>query len=1084
VTLVAVFPRHLLGHEGHRDLVALTYERLQLFRRPGDRQLRLALVDDELALGDLPVAAHTLAPLEQGAVFPEDVEAREIQLQLRVWRALDGSSPERATAQEALARRLQVDAERPFPPEVQVDLAFAALELRRPDLAAGLFGRLAVSAVTPRAPAAEQACAKLAGSPPPGALCFAALAFTSALQSNGTFDAVALAEKIVQRFPDERDILLQATSVASSQAEAGAAVSWWRQVVAKDPEDASALSQLLSLELASGQIVSATDTAAALLQLQPSNKVLRQRAARLALWADQPGRAVEFWRPVAEAGEPEAVRSVLEITRSLGQHDASWTLLERVSKVRQLSPDEWDDLFVEARLGLPPSQAAAVLERVLRRRGGDRAHWAQLIELELQAGHVYQAVATRASIASRWRRRDEEILRDAELLWRAGQTDRALQVIRQATGAHATRLAGELALQLGADGVARSSYEALLKEGTISADELERLILLRQESGESESATTLAAAALKDHPEPRFLWITLNALVAARNWHAVRVVMADARKRGLAPIGSVQWASLTTELDVSEGRWTEAEAAAREAFRLAPESRTLRARLLWLADKVQDVAVLQPLLDDGFAAAGDQSLWPLYAAGYDHLGRVPESLIWYERIARANPHDSAAVLAWADALARSNHADAAHRLQAWVYGQIFTQPATGPELNIPLTVSRASLALGFSGPVVGRAIARQLAAREEPGARRAAVEWLLSAGEVDEARIIAAGAPASEKQDWPAADCLALTEGSTSGESCVGKLAEVLPSDPHASGRLPPELALDADASLSSAAGYGLFQAVASGGWKSGDLRADLSAGAEDLWRPVGPHQQGLEVALQGAATSAAGRTIVRAGIDWRPNSPLPQVSVDHHVVAATGLTIGSSVLVNDLAGEWGPLRADAARDWAGAEAQFAPARSMSLLLQAGWQRFATRGGGPLSDGAAMNLEFQDAPLPALPLLRLRATVTGQLNALNDRNAEHFVDGPASLWIPTRLLETGAGASWSSGDLDDRRRRWSLLADVWAGWIWPYDRAAFRFSGGAGFRLGHEGLLFLNGFVASDEPFLQSGIVGGFQLQYRQEPKS
>jgi hypothetical protein len=198
---------------------------------------------------------------------------------------------------------------------------------------------------------------------------------------------------------------------------------------------------------------------------------------------------------------------------------------------------------------------------------------------------------------------------------------------------------------------------------------------------------------------------------------------------------------------------------------------------------------------------------------------------------------------------------------------------------------------------------------------------------------------------------------------------------------------------------------------------------------------------------------------------------------------MGSSVLVNDVAGEWGPLRNDAARDWGGVNAQFVPVRSTALLLQAGWQRFSTRAGLPLSDGASANVEIDESPLRAAPLWRLRATLSGQLNVLNERNAERFVDGPATLWIPTQFVESGAGTAWSSGDLDDHRRRWTLLADIWAGWIWPLDRAAFRVTGGAALRIG-DGLLLLNGYVASDEPLVQAGIVGGVELQFQQGPKS
>jgi tetratricopeptide (TPR) repeat protein len=651
-----------------RDGVAAAYLRLSVERQPRSSPARLDVARKQLAIGRHADAELTLAPLLDPA-SPASSAAVLLALDaaLAAWRAAAPESDARTRAEARAIERLGVLARLDATPPALAHQAAVARELGRPDLAARLGKRAArldggacaawLSAAArdflASGDAASAGATYARGSEcsrdAPDARALGVEALDAYLSGDQGAEALRLAERLVDRFPSDRELLERAEAIALAQDDPARARRFGGRLASAGLADAPALRRLLDLDLAAGDLQGAARVAGRLTSLAPEDPGSRRVAASAATWAGHPRLALHHWMWLARRGDAGAAGEALRLARSLPDDEAVVELLALRSRGEPLPPAPLAELAAALlRLG-PPQRAIAALEEHAARFPASRAGWEALAALQERERDLAGAIATRAEIARRFGASLESSLHAARLHRTRGRPGDALAELRAWSDSADLRAAdywtalAELAWDGGERALAERAYRALWRDGRIDVVGAERLFLLARAAGRRDDAIRYGRDGWSRLREPRLLLLAMDEAHRAGRWGELARLAGEAERAPGAFAGLGTYWMLRARLDERYGRIPEAAEKYRRALEVDPRSAAARSGLLWLlaaGHRREELSRwLASLAED---ARDDPGLWRAYAAGLEELGRRGEALAFHERLARAAPDDAQA----------------------------------------------------------------------------------------------------------------------------------------------------------------------------------------------------------------------------------------------------------------------------------------------------------------------------------------------------------------------------------------------------------------------------------------------------------
>jgi tetratricopeptide (TPR) repeat protein len=722
--LGASAPRPELVEPG-RDPLTMAYLRVFVAGHPDDAAMRVKLSREELALGRLRQADHTLTPLLADARAPDEVVQLSLECSLEIWRAAPTGTPERGHAEAQALARLESLLRRSPTVDLLTRVSVAARELGRPDLAARAGERAAdldrarcsawlasaahdfLSAADPASSAAALRHAYDCARDDPAARALALDALDAQVAADRAADALGFAERLVQRFPEDTEILGRAEVLALANADPARARRFAARLGELGAADDRMLEHLLDLDLAAGDLAAALGSAERLVQRAPSDRRLRRLGAQVADWAGRPRLGLPHRMWLARYGDALDLAQALRLAHSLDDDAALAELLTLQARHRALGAGSLTELAgALERLG-SPGQAVAVLENAARHSTGD-AIWEVLAAFHERRRDLPAAIAAITELVQRDGASLPRSLRLARLQWTAGHPDAALAELGGRADAadradtEYWQLLAELAWQQESDELAERAYRVIWQDEAIDAVGAERLVILSREAGRPADAIRYGREGWERLGEPRLLLLAMDEAARARRWDALARLRREAARDEPRFAGSLAYWLLCGQLDERDGRVADAARDYRRALAIDGGAAAARSGLLWLLIDHDDRAGLAAQLGTWtHDAEVDPGLWRAYAAGLDLLGRPREALVFFQREADADPDDDAA---------RARYLAAVHRAAA----PARATPAAAPSP----TVIAAEVGVTTLGP----AVLRRLGASARTDVRGAALE--------------------------------------------------------------------------------------------------------------------------------------------------------------------------------------------------------------------------------------------------------------------------------------------------------------------------------------------------------------------------
>ena len=400
--LAALFPGRDFENPVHLarpDELSIAYLRMLLRAHPKDAEARLLLVQQQKALGRLEEAHETLSLLQpQNDEMAARMEVVTLSLDRARLAAMEPEDPRRPSLMKethAAARRLMPRTQKVTDLSELADFVLsigdpgsAAQAYRRlatldpknrlswlekaarwseasgqPGAAARLYAEAAALAVNADQQKAKQAKAKETGKvpdkqPAPGAggpakpgdgkqagaalpdgPRLARLAMRALLAANEGKAGLAVARPLVERYPNDLELLEKAIRMAVAGGDLQSARRWGEQRVIAAGSSDEALRQQSDILLKAGDPVGALRVAKVLLERAPEDVALRRQVAQLARWSGEPEESLEHYSWLARRGAEDARLKSLELSRALADSNREIEMLElSLRRVRRMAP--------------------------------------------------------------------------------------------------------------------------------------------------------------------------------------------------------------------------------------------------------------------------------------------------------------------------------------------------------------------------------------------------------------------------------------------------------------------------------------------------------------------------------------------------------------------------------------------------------------------------------------------------------------------------------------------------------------------------------------------------------------------------
>jgi tetratricopeptide (TPR) repeat protein len=607
------------GVPGHADALGLALLRANLERNPGDSSLRLRLTREQLALGMYRDAERTLVPLfGAGSAMGLEAALLSVDVAMAAWRAVAPGLPGRRAAETSALARLEAFLPRQGNLDDLAHAARAARELGRPDLAARADERAAALEPDPRR-----------------AMDLGLIAVDEFRAADRGDEALRLAEKLVERFPAERTVVERALAIALSQNDPRRARRLGERLISIGTVDPVSLGRQLDLELGAGDLAGALQTAERLAEVSPDDANSRLTAARVALWAGEPRRALLHWSWLAKRrGAPHDVDEALALARALRDEFAVADLLRTRARRMPLPAAALSELTHALESTAAPGIATTALERYASMRPADREAWEALASAQERKREFTAALGTRLEIARRFGASVANSVAAAKLHWALGRRGEALAELQAFVDSAPPdrseywEVLAEIAWQEEADPIALRAYQSLWESGHIDVAGTERLLMLARDSGRADDLIRIGRQGWSRMKQPRLLLLAMDEAARTGRWAQVERMAEEAAASGDDFASLPAYWMLRARADERAGRVPEAIGAYRRALAGDPKSKAARSGILWLLSGAHQRGTLSEYLanwaDD---APNDPELSRAYVAGLEELRTARSPLL-------------------------------------------------------------------------------------------------------------------------------------------------------------------------------------------------------------------------------------------------------------------------------------------------------------------------------------------------------------------------------------------------------------------------------------------------------------------------
>lgn len=1113
-----------MTEDANSGALSSVYLRLLIRFNEDDLALKRMLAGHLSASGKYAEARAILEPLLRLS-GPDGREARFSLLRIDYHQAttLAGSDLRR---EELLSRvGVQLDAlrDQPFESQVLTELAEIALTAQRRELALLLFERVLAPGEQNEASRRDRLDNAL-----------------SALLAHGAGrEALALAEASISWRGDDRKFLQRAVDIALSQGDQGRAQAWGRRVVALARDDIATLSKQLDIELASSDLPAAVQLAKELVELEPANMARRAQLAQIAQWDGQQELALEQWSALARR-DPlgNAMTVALDLAQGLDAHERWVELAGHLMRTRALEPRELETLSYLHATQLSPARFVAFLKRYVALHPEHREAWERLAEAYVAQGNLGEAARTWERMTPALVPLVESAVRQAALLEQAGRREDAISCLRRVSG-QATRkdidywrLRGDLAWAHSYRNEAVDAYRLVWDARGEDAVVVERLVEANRDRGEPMLVVATARQAYERRGEARWLLLAMDAAAQASLWSELKTLADTAQREEHRFVQSEMYWLLQAHLATHERRMADAQTAYDAALQVNSASLSARIGTLWLELETGDKDRLARHLDQWRNEAADDPLyWAPFAAGLASLGRVSESLPWFDRQARHEPDNLLWQMSYADALARSGRSIQAWRLRNHVH--LVLQRQLGREagqispVSPQLLLTHAALVQEFEGAQAGeqvlralllrgsddaavreRAIASYLAKADFESARR----WLLSSdgrhGRTPAWQQLALGVAQDDKaaiarilqekgEELSAEDRVtAMRRVGRDEEALVLAKNTVVEREGVAAEAMQQQI--DELAAQRARAGIAqrdlrrlgeleISRTQVSGSIPLNGGRAVAQLAINQL-RSKGDDLSDVpderDISVQYEHPMADGRVRLAFGSNQRRDESATYGRYEWSGPVGAGTTARLDLSINAVTDESAALRAIGTRDKlaAGVEMHLSDREFVRAELAA--QRFSTRDGHTLGKGYRVDAELASALSRESPLWQVRLQGSFQKNSVEDSLPRGLARSvlPASTEVESVLARRygslGVGTTVRIGGAEEFSRRSFAQMNAWAGRVWPEDKAAYQMRLAWGTPVRHDGMFSVEAFYTNVQGGHASEAYRGVGLLY------
>lgn len=653
------------------------------------------------------------------------------------------------------------------------------------------------------------------------------------------------------------------------------------------------------------------------------------------------------------------------------------------------------------------------------------------------------------------------------------------------------RIFGELSWELERFEHALSAYDTLWESGATDVLVAERLIQLTRDMDKAEESIAIGEVAYSRLNQPRWLLLAMDVANQAGLSNQLKRLIKIANDNEAQFQNLEMYWLMRAQLDTHGNKPKIAIKHYQQALKVNPASTTAKEGILWNLIEQNDKQLLQSYIKIwNRDALENPSMWGAYGLALVKVGQNKEALPWFERKSRTDPDDYLWLLTYADVLNKAGQADTAWRLRKYVLFNLrsrFKNNEDTSEKNIKDLLHPVYLALirDMKGTNADVSILKKFLAKgyDDPAVRELLIAAYLSQENYSAARYWLLQNHIS-RQETPAWQrlTLALKENNLAvakhilenendklstfskietlkrlnrNQKALALTYELLDShNEQSSLRIPlfysrDELATKSSKQISAAIDYkslgdinftesrARFNAPYLNGILATDLKytlLDTSSGS-DVILPVNNETDlsaEFEHPLQG------GTFQVKLGGNLREDKSLAYggVKVSHSIT--NNLKANLRLGVNEISYETGALRALGKKDTIllGLSSQLT--RQTFLHLDIDGHRYLTRQGSDLGKGYKLQGILGSSLLTGKQDWQVRLQGSWESNRLeqtipSDLNGSlkaSVTDVETLIARDFRTLGFGTTFRYGASDQGILRQPF-ILADMWAGWIWP-----------------------------------------------------
>ena len=354
--------------------------------------------------------------------------------------------------------------------------------------------------------------------------------------SEGAAAAFALAQTLLARFPNNRQLLKTTIFLAGQSENPQAAAELGRRLLQVETGNDTLLTEQIQRELAIGEPDRALELALTLVRKNPYDKTWHRLVGKLARWCNRQLLAMQSFAWLANNDSGAYAPIALKLAK------AEWDLplLARLTENELLKkppqPEDWIGLAALHEAVGDGEKAEEVIEEALQGEMANNAElWNFFSSLLLRLGHLSKAVAVLTATRERF---GETAMGDAYhsyLLILLGRNREALELLNESSDSdsysHQLQIA-TLAYSFDQIPLAIDAHEKLVRHALATPGDLERLVFVKQRLGEHRSAARIAEEGWKRDAEPGFLRHALFSALAIGDTDLLGVLVRKAEDAG------------------------------------------------------------------------------------------------------------------------------------------------------------------------------------------------------------------------------------------------------------------------------------------------------------------------------------------------------------------------------------------------------------------------------------------------------------------------------------------------------------------------------------------------------------------------